>query len=172
MALLRDVSFTVGVIRENQFSSIANAAGDDALAIESDSDSSANLNLMRLESDFLTIAGMGLRLSADGTSPFRARVTEDFFTDVNSHNCDFLALATGSRLGGDAGSFLYCSPVAAIHDLPLISSYILLRIGGQPPPLLRELGDLASAEDCGRTGRRSVEWSIKALGEPGFKSGS
>ncbi len=95
-----------GVIRENQFTSIGDAAGDDALTIQSGSDSSARLNVSLHKNDFLTVAGMGLHLSADGASVFQASIMENFFTEVNTQDGGSAFLAEQATANASADLLL------------------------------------------------------------------
>jgi hypothetical protein len=162
---LDDTAGMDAVIRDNQFTGIGDEAGDDALTVASVSGSSAQVRVRLHNNGFQAVAGRGLHLSADGSSSFVASITENSFTNVNTHNAGSAFLAEQATAEGDADLRLR---LAGNHvALSTGTAYALRYRGGGAFELEGSAGDAASQIALDNTGQPIVVSGSVGMVTPG-----
>ncbi|MCO6458207.1 MAG: hypothetical protein J5I93_23115 [Pirellulaceae bacterium] len=71
-------------LQNNLFFNIGDGAGDDALVVTADANSSGALNLLLNFNDFVTVRGIGTSIEGLGSTIYNLTLTENSYSDVNT----------------------------------------------------------------------------------------
>lgn len=116
-----------GVVRQNEFISVGDGSGDDALTMLGEPAANGDVSLLLDSNGFTTVTGTGMRLAASGSGRWVAQVSENVFTEVNTRSGEAALLVEQPGAGNSA-------------DLTLAVTANIVLDGGQAAYALHQRG--------------------------------